>query len=193
MKTNIASRMITAVCEGKDSNDIINEAVGKATRVNEDIKYKGGDEIVDPNLTPEEIELCSQWHSGQWDPLYALSSSGTIQAKDIGMAISNLNKIKKDIPGLVSGSGHETFDNETVEDLIYKLEALQPEEEEDEEDTEFRRIAQMGTVKFITNGGQEMTGKISDVVKQMGGTRYLIKTEDGKTWNVEKDQILGKV
>lgn len=43
-------------------------------------------------LSYEEIELMQHWHGGQWCPLYALQSSGTLYREDLGRAIGELER-----------------------------------------------------------------------------------------------------
>lgn len=47
------------------------------------------------NLTYEEIELMQHWYDGQWCPLYALQSSGTLYREDLGRAIGELMRLQK--------------------------------------------------------------------------------------------------
>jgi hypothetical protein len=50
-------------------------------------------DYISVELDFEEMALCQDWHSGQWDPLYALQSSGLIAPEDIDTAISNLESV----------------------------------------------------------------------------------------------------
>lgn len=42
------------------------------------------------DLGSEELQLLQGWYNGQWDPLYALQSSGTLNKEDLNRAACNL-------------------------------------------------------------------------------------------------------
>lgn len=65
------------------------------------------------DLTNDELELMAGWYAGQWDPLYAIQSSGTCHPQNLSAAACNLSRDLK----------HMSEDEkETAELLIARLE-----------------------------------------------------------------------
>lgn len=76
-------------------------------------RLKDGRVDFNEDLGIEELQLLQGWYSGQWDPLYALQSSGTLNREDLSCASCNLSSLLK----------HMTDDEQmTAEGLLCMLE-----------------------------------------------------------------------
>lgn len=64
------------------------------------------------DLCFEEFELMQHWYGGQWCPLYALQSSGTLYREDIGSAVCTLERLLKNM---------DEEETHTAQGLIYTL------------------------------------------------------------------------
>lgn len=58
-------------------------------------KLRDGRVDFNEDLGSEELQLLQGWYSGQWDPLYALQSSGTLNKEDLSLATCNLERSLK--------------------------------------------------------------------------------------------------
>jgi hypothetical protein len=56
-------------------------------------RLKDGRVDFNDDLCHEHLQLLQGWYSGQWDPLYALQSSGTLNPEDLSLAGCNLSRI----------------------------------------------------------------------------------------------------